>query len=325
MTTEVTPRPTGRGSRGAKQSARPATVSSGRRQRNRASAVLMAPFFLLLAMVFVAPLLTALWMSFFAQDSSGLGFGPVEQSFVGLRSYTAVLGDPTFMGSLGLILIFCLVYIPIVTAGALSLALLMDSGLAKLRSVMQMGLFLPHAVPGIIAAIIWLYLYTPGISPITEALGSLNLEIDFLSVNLAVPAVVNIAVWTSLGYYSVIFFAALQAIPREVLEASRVDGADALRTAVMVKVPMIRSSVVMVLLFSTIWTLQLFTEPMLLSHATPAINSRFSPSMYIYDAAFTRNNYGIAAAASVALLVASMLISYGLTRFSGRLQREEGR
>src|SRR5699024_9370305 len=126
-------------------------------------------------------------------------------------------------------------------------------------------------------------------------------------------------------YYSVIFFAALQAIPREVLEASRVDGADALRTAVMVKVPMIRSSVVMVLLFSTIWTLQLFTEPMLLSHATPAINSRFSPSMYIYDAAFTRTNYAIAAAASVVLLVASMLISYGLTRSSGRLQREEGR
>src|SRR5699024_5085616 len=154
--------------------------------------------------------------------------------------------DPTFMGSLGLILIFCLVYIPIVTAGALSLALLMDSGLAKLRSVMQMGLFLPHAVPGIIAAIIWLYLHPPSISPLTQALGSMNHEIEFLSVNLSVSAVVNIAMWTSLGYYSVIFFAALQAIPREVLEASQVDGAYALRTAVMVKVPMIRSSVVMV-------------------------------------------------------------------------------
>src|SRR5690625_7327426 len=93
----------------------------------------------------------------------------------------------------------------------------------------------------------------------------------------------------------------------------------------MVKVPMIRSSVVMVLLFSTIWTLQLFTEPMLLSHATPALNSRFSPSMYIYDAAFTRHNYGLASAASVVLLVAGMLISYGLTPFSGRLPRAEGR
>src|SRR5699024_9954989 len=98
-----------------------------------------------------------------------------------------------------------------------------------------------------------------------------------------------------------------------------------LRTAVMVEVPMIRSSVVMVPLFSTIWTLQLFTEPMLLSHATPAINSRFSPSVYIYDAAFTRSNYGIAAAAPVVLLVATMLISYALPPSSGRLQREEGR
>src|SRR5690625_5549501 len=83
MTTEVTPRPTGRGSRGAKQSARPATVSSGRRQRNRASAVLMAPFFLLLAMVVVAPLLTARWWRFFAQDTSGLGSDPVAQRLRG--------------------------------------------------------------------------------------------------------------------------------------------------------------------------------------------------------------------------------------------------
>src|SRR5699024_5529456 len=155
MTTEVTPRPTGRGSRGAKQSARPATVSSGRRQRNRASAVLMAPFFLLLAMVFVAPLLTALWMSFFAQDSYGLGFVPVEYCFVFLRSYSPVLGVSSFMGFIGMFLIFCLVYILIVTAGALSLALLMYSGLAKLLSFIQMGLFLPHAVRAIIAAIIW--------------------------------------------------------------------------------------------------------------------------------------------------------------------------
>src|SRR5690625_2028308 len=88
MTTEVTPLPTALGSRGAKQCALHAAVSSGRRQRSRASALLMALFFLLLAMVFVARLLTALCMSFFAQDSSGLGFGRVEQSFVCLGYYT---------------------------------------------------------------------------------------------------------------------------------------------------------------------------------------------------------------------------------------------
>lgn len=328
MTAEATPRPTLGRAEGEDAGAgpgAPAPARSALKQRHRAAAVLMTPFFLLLGGVFVAPLLTALWLSFFAENNSGLGFGVSEQAFVGLRSYAAVLTDPTFLSSLGLILIFCLVYIPVVTVGALLLALLLDSGVARLRSVMQMGLFLPHAVPGIIAAIIWLYLYTPGISPITDALGSLNLEIDMLGVNMVVPAIVNIAVWTSLGYYSVIFYAALQAVPREVLEAALVDGAGAVRTALTVKVPLVRSAVIMVLLFSTIWTLQLFTEPMLLSQSTPAINSRFSPSMYIYDAAFTRNNYGIAAAASVILLISTMALSYGMTRVTGRLQREEGR
>ncbi|GAB3183162.1 sugar ABC transporter permease [Nesterenkonia halophila] len=299
------------------------TVTAGRRPRARACALLMTPFFVLMAVVFIAPLVTAVWLSFFTQDNAGLGFGEPEQAFVGLRSYAAVFTDPTFMNSLALILVFCLVYIPVVTVGALLLALLLDTGVARLRPFLQLGLFLPHAVPGIIAAIIWLYLYTPGISPITRALAGLDLEVNFLGVSMVIPAIVNIAVWTSLGYYSVIFYAALQAVPREVLEAARVDGAGAVLTSVLVKIPMIRSSVVMVLLFSMIWTLQLFTEPMLLSQATPAINSRFSPSMYIYDAAFTRNNYGLAAAASVVLMVATMLLSYGMTRLTGRLQRQE--
>ncbi|MFD5823796.1 carbohydrate ABC transporter permease [Nesterenkonia xinjiangensis] len=299
--------------------------SPGRRQKLRASGMLMAPFFLLMAGVFVAPLAMALYMSFFSQDNTGLGFGAPEQTFVGLRSYVAVFSDPTFMGSLGLILLFCVVYIPVVAVGALLLALLLDSGISRLRSVIQLGLFLPHAVPGIIAAIIWLYLYTPGISPVTEALSRLDLEINFLGVNMVVPSIINIAVWSSLGYFSVIFYAALQAVPGEVLEAARMDGAGPVRIATLVKLPMITSSLVMVLLFAMIWTLQLFTEPMLLSQSTPAINSRFSPSMYIYDAAFTRNNYGLAAAAAVVLMVATMALSFGLTKLSNRLQRQEGR
>lgn len=299
--------------------------SPGRRQKLRASGMLMAPFFLLMAGVFVAPLVMALYMSFFTQDNTGLGFGAPEQTFVGLRSYVAVFSDPTFMGSLGLILLFCVVYIPVVTVGALLLALLLDSGISRLRSVIQLSLFLPHAVPGIIAAIIWLYLYTPGISPVTEALSRLDLEINFLGVNMVVPSIINIAVWSSLGYFSVIFYAALQAVPGEVLEAARMDGAGPVRIATLVKLPMITSSLVMVLLFAMIWTLQLFTEPMLLSQSTPAINFRFSPSMYIYDAAFTRNNYGLAAAAAVVLMVATMALSFGLTKLSNRLQRQEGR
>ncbi|GLY37537.1 sugar ABC transporter permease [Amycolatopsis sp. NBRC 101858] len=281
-----------------------------RHDRERsAAAVLMAPFFVLLVAVFLVPVGTAVWLSFFGADEPGLGFGPEHTVFVGLRSYVAVLGDPTFRSALGVIARYCLVYLPLLVIASLGLALLLDSAAARLKSVARLGLFLPHAVPGIIAAIIWLYLYTPGLSPL-PLFGDGGI--------VALPAVVNIALWSNLGYNVVIFYAALQAVPREVLEAAVVDGAGPVRTALRIKTPLIRSSVVMVVLFTLIWSLQLFTEPMLLSQSTPVITARFSPSMYIYDAAFTRNNYGLAAAASVVLLACTIALSYGVTRWTNR-------
>jgi multiple sugar transport system permease protein len=221
--------------------------------------------------------------------------------------------------------LYCLIYRPLLVIGALVLALLLDSGAARLRSWIQLGLFLPHAVPGIIAALIWLYLYIPGISPVVALLAKADITVDFLGVHAVLPAIVNIALWSNLGYNMVIFYSALQAVPREVVEAAVVDGAGPVRTALRIKTPLVRSSVVMVALFTLIWALQLFTEPMLLSQSTAMINSRFSPSMYIYEAAFTRNNYGLAAAASVILLACTIALSYGVTRWTNRAPRELSR
>ncbi|MDX8048717.1 sugar ABC transporter permease [Lentzea sp. BCCO 10_0798] len=283
-----------------------------------ACAVLMAPFFLLLVTVFLIPTGTAVWLSFFAADQPGLGFGPENTVFVGLRSYGAVLSDPTFLGSLLTVVLYCLLYIPLMVAGALTLALLLDSGVVKLRSWMQMGLYLPHAVPGIIAALIWLYLYTPGLSPIIDLFAKADVQISFLGINTVLPSIVNIALWSNLGYNMVIFYAALQAVPREVLEASVVDGAGPVKQALRIKAPLVRGAIVTVGIFTLIWALQLFTEPVLLSQSTPMISARFSPSMYIFDAAFTRNNYGLAAAASVILLAFTVALSYGVTRWTNR-------
>ncbi|MEV5545701.1 sugar ABC transporter permease [Streptomyces sp. NPDC052309] len=291
---------------------------AARRRQLTACGVLMTPFFALLVTVFLIPVGTAVYLSFYSDDQPGLGFGPERTVFVGLRSYAAVLTDPTFLGGLGTVALYCLIYIPLMVAGALALALLLDSGVVRLRAFAQLGLFLPHAVPGIIAALIWLYLYTPGISPVIDLFARADITIDFLGVHTVIPSIVNIALWSNLGYNMVVFYAALQAVPREVIEASVVDGAGPVRTALQVKTPLVRASIVMVAIFTLIWALQLFTEPMLLSQSSPMINSRFSPSMYIYDAAFTRNNYGLAAAASVVLLVCTIALSYGVTRFTSR-------
>ncbi|MYR41397.1 sugar ABC transporter permease [Streptomyces sp. SID5910] len=326
MTTTTPPRVPA----GTAHAAGPEASAAGRRARRAAGrrrltacGVLMTPFFVLLVTVFLIPVGTAVYLSFFSDDQPGLGFGPERTVFVGLRSYAAVLTDPTFLGGLGTVALYCLIYIPLMVAGALALALLLDSGVVRLRAFAQMGLFLPHAVPGIIAALIWLYLYTPGISPVIGLFARADITIDFLGIHTVVPSIVNIALWSNLGYNMVVFYAALQAVPREVIEASVVDGAGPVRTALQVKTPLVRASIAMVAIFTLIWALQLFTEPMLLSQSSPMISSRFSPSMYIYDAAFTRNNYGLAAAASVVLLVCTIALSYGVTRFTGRADSAE--
>jgi multiple sugar transport system permease protein len=300
----------------AKQRKRPSETRVPGQQR--AVVVLLAPFAALCLGVFVVPATYAIYLSVFSQLHSGLGFGNGRTVFVGLHNFVVVLTDPSFLRSIGVTLAYIVLFIPILVVGSLAFALLLDSGLARARQFAQTALFLPHAVPGIIAAIIWLYLYTPGISPVLALLYDLNIQVDLLGQTLLIPSMVNIALWGGLGYNTVIFYTALQAVPREVMEAAAVDGAGAVRTALRVKVPMVRASVVTVSMFTLVGTLQLFTEPMLLAQSTPLIGNRFTPNMYIFDAAFNRSNYGLASAASVLLLVLCCLLSYAVARYSSR-------
>ena len=294
--------------------------------RTRAAACLLTPFFVLFIAVTAIPIGYAVWLSLFTEKQSGLGFGGTETVFTGLDNYTAALGDRAFREGFGVLLGYCLLYIPLLLAGALGLALLLDSALARARRFFQLALFLPHAVPGIIAALIWVYLYTPQLSPVVQAMGAGGIGFDFFSPEGALPSVVNIALWEWLGYNMVIFYAALQAIDRPVLEAATVDGAGAWRIAFGIKIPLIRASLVMVGLFTVIGSLQLFTEPLILNKGTgSAVTSAWTPNMYAYTAAFDRNDYGLAAAASVLLALTAALLSFGVTRLTGsRKARRKG-
>ncbi|MGW6564679.1 carbohydrate ABC transporter permease [Streptomyces sp. NPDC054975] len=287
--------------------------------RTRAATFLLTPFFALFTVVMVVPIGYAVWLSLFTEKQSGLGFGGTESVFTGLGNYAAALGDRAFREGFVVLLGYCLFYIPLLLAGALGLALLLDSTLARARRFFQLALFLPHAVPGIIAALVWVYLYTPQLSPVVQAMEAGGIGFDFFSPEGALPSVVNIALWEWLGYNMVIFYAALQAIDRSVLEAATVDGAGSWRIAFSIKVPLIRASLVMVGLFTVIGSLQLFTEPLILNKGTgSAVTSTWTPNMYAYTAAFDRNDYGLAAAASVLLALTAALLSFAVTRLTGR-------
>jgi multiple sugar transport system permease protein len=298
-----------------RRAANPRTAKAG---TGLAAGVLLTPFFVLFTVAMVIPVLYAVWLSLFTEKSSGLGFDGPRTVFHGLGNYLTALGDQAFREGFWILLGYCVLYIPLMVGGALVVSLLLDSALARARRFFQLALFLPHAIPGLIAALIWIYLYTPGLSPVVSAMRSGGIGFDFFSSGGALPSVVNIALWEWIGYNVVIFYASLQAVDRSLLEAATVDGAGQWRLAFSIKLPLIRSSVALVLLFTVIGSLQLFTEPLVLSGSGSAITSAWTPNMYAYSAAFQRSDYGLAAAASVLIALVAAVLSFVVTRFSNR-------
>ncbi|MGW1297564.1 carbohydrate ABC transporter permease [Streptomyces sp. NPDC002533] len=296
----------------------PASVPSRRTAHRRrfTGAALAAPFALLLLCTVLVPIGYAGYLSLFADRLSGLGFDGYRQVFTGFDNYTDVLADPAARTGVANVARYAVIHIPVMFGGALLIALLLNSATVRLRQLWSLAVFLPYAVPGVIAGLIWGYLYSPGIGPLTDVL-----PFDPFGESGVLPSIVNMATWQWMGYNVIIFYTALQTVPRDVLEAARADGAGALRTALSIKIPMIRPTIFVALVFTTIGSLQLFTEPMVLRTFTGAVTSTWTPSLYIYDAAFIRNDYGRAAAASILLALASALLSALVMRLSSRRSR----
>ncbi|WP_062216100.1 carbohydrate ABC transporter permease [Streptomyces sp. NBRC 109706] len=291
------------------------TTRAGRRSR-LAPLLLAAPFALLLTGTVLVPIGYALYLSLFTERLSGLGFDGPRDVFVWFANYTDVLGDENFRDSVGNVARYALLHVPLMLGGALVLALLLDGATVRLRQLWSLAVFLPYAVPGVIAGLIWAYLYSPGIGPVNDIL-----PFDPLGSDGVLPSIVNMATWQWLGYNMIIFYTALRTVPRDVLEASTVDGAGPIRTALAVKVPMIRPTAFVALVFTIIGSLQLFTEPLVLRSFSSSVTSTWTPSLYVYEAAFISNDYGRAAAASLLLAVACALLSALVMRLSTRRSR----
>lgn len=287
----------------------------------RTAALFLVPFFSVFALAMVAPVVYSLVLSFHSQQKSGLGFGEAKTVFVGLENYVQVFQSETFMEGIGRLGLYCLIYIPCMVGGAVVFALLLDATVAKARKLFQLLVFLPHAVPGVIAALIWAYLYTPGLSPLVQALQGGGIQINFLDAHLVLPSIVNIGVWEWTGYNVIILFTALQAVPREILEAARVDGAGEIRAALSIKFPLILPALSVIMLFTIIGTLQLFTEPNIISKATASVTSTWVPNLWAYDAAFIRHNLNQAAAASIIIAGLAAVLSLVVTRLSSRMNK----
>ncbi|MGW3510075.1 carbohydrate ABC transporter permease [Streptomyces sp. NPDC000994] len=291
-----------------------------RRRRSRElrrAAPFVLPFLLLFVVVYLVPTGYSLWQSFFAVHRSGLGLGGAETVFAGFDNYVRALQDGDFIASLGRVAFIGVIQVPVMLGIALVLALLIDSSVAKGRKFFRLAYFVPYGLPGVIAALVWSFLYAPTLSPITKLLGSIGLDFSFVTDGALPFSIANILTWAWTGYNTILIYAALQAVPEETMEAAALDGCFGWRAALLIKVPQIRPALLLTLVFSIIGTFQLYNEPATMKSVAPNLSSTYTPIMAALRS-LSANDFNYAAAQSVLLGALICVLSVFVFRASAR-------
>jgi multiple sugar transport system permease protein len=247
-----------------------------------------------------------LWLSLFQNKLVG------GNSFVGLANYAQVLQDPAFWSGFGRVALFLAVQVPIMLVLALIAALAIDSARLYATGFYRVVIFLPYAVPAVVAVLMWGFIYGNNFG----LAASIN---DWLGHDLVTPfapqwmlvSLGNIVTWEYVGYNMVIFYSALKTIPADLYEAAEIDGARGWQVIKAIKLPAARGAIVIATIFSIIGSFQLFNEPNVLKPlANNVITSNYTPNMYAYNLSFAGQQYNYSATVAIVMGVIVAVIAY---------------
>lgn len=286
----------------------------------------VAPYLFLLpaGMLFLAflaiPIVYALFLSVRGARIADAGpFGTRRETWAGLSNYVEALTDTEFLLGFVRLLAYGAIAVPLTLGLALLFALLLDLPGIRYARFSRIAIFIPYAVPGVIASLLWGFLYLPSTSPLNWLLGTLGLpDLELLAGTSLYPSVANIAIWSGVGFNMIIIFTSLRGIPEELYEAARLDGASERSISWRIKIPMVAPALVLTGLFSLIGTLQLYGEPTTLRPMTNEISQTWVPLMTIYRDAFARDDIWLGAASSVLLALGTLALSIILLRVTQR-------
>ncbi len=284
----------------------PAGRGGSLRRRSATGWLFIAPFAVVYLLFLVAPLAYAFYLSLF---SKGLATGTI---FAGLGNYATAFTDPAFLSGVWFVLKFAVVLIPVQMAISLAVALVLDAITTRFARFARLMVFLPYAIPAVIGALMWGFLYSPTFGPLQQLFNVFGGQAPFLlGPSHVFGGLMNVVIWQWAGYYMIIIYAALQGIDTSIYEAARIDGASSWQLAFRIKVPLVSSALVLILVFALIGTLQFFTEPQILrlvSNGT--ITPEFTPNIYAYTQAFSYANFNYASAISFALGIVVFIAVY---------------
>ncbi|WP_095932466.1 carbohydrate ABC transporter permease [Streptomyces sp. Tue6028] len=282
-----------------------------------------APYFFLLpatvlfVLFFALPIGYAIWLSLHKVQVKGLGLGSGARTeiWAGLENYTDALTDSELLDGALRVLGYGALVIPVMLGLALLFALMLDTDKVRLAPVTRLATFLPYAIPGVVAALLWGFLYLPDVSPFYFVLDKLGMpQPNLLDGGPLYLALSNIAVWGGTGFNMIVIYTSLRAIPAEVYEAAKLDGASPLQIALRIKIPMVAPSLILTFFFSIIATLQVFSEPTTLKPLTNSVSTTWSPLMKVYRDAFGAGDIHAAAAEAVIIALVTLVLSFGFLR-----------
>jgi multiple sugar transport system permease protein len=282
-----------------------------------------APAMILYVAFTVIPLGYALGSSFFAQRLTGGGIlGTRQTVFVWFENYAEVLTNASLVAGLGRLAIYGIIAVPLTLGLALLFALLLDANGTRLKRFGRTAIFIPYAVPGVVAALMWGFMYLPATSPFSYVTRSLGLgTIPFLDPDGLYGSIANITIWGGIGFNMLVIYTALRSIPNELVEAARIDGASEIQVALRIKVPLVGPALILTSIFALLGALQLYGEPAMLMPLTNSISTTWAPLMTIYRDAFVLDNLSSAAAASMVLAIGTAAVSLAVLAIVRRVSR----
>ncbi|WP_229133476.1 carbohydrate ABC transporter permease, partial [Bifidobacterium mizhiense] len=276
----------------------------------------MGPFAVVFVVVFVVPVVYAVWISLFQHRMVG---GTV---FVGLANYRRLVADGQFWSSVRRVVVFTVVQVPIMLCLSALMALALDSLRLHGMRFFRISTFLPYAVPAVVSALVWGFMYGAKYGLVGSLNAWLGTHVDVLQPSVLLAAIGNINTWEFTGYNMLIFYSSLSTVPRSLYEAAAIDGAGEWQVVRRVKLPELRGSLAITVIFSIIGSFQLFNEPSVMQNMVPgnAITTYYTPNMYAYNLSFSGNQSNYAAALAIVMAALTMLVAYAVQLRSMREQ-----
>nr|WP_240627611.1 sugar ABC transporter permease [Streptomyces scopuliridis] len=301
----------------------PTNSANGRTPRslgvqNLAGWLFSTPFLVLFTVFMAFPIVATLAMSF---TDFGLRnvTDPLSAEFIGFENYTKLFGDEKFLKALFNTAYFVVIGVPLTIGAGLAAAVLLNSGIDRARTFFRVGFYAPVVTSIVAVAVVWTFVLDPSEGLIAGLASEVGLTTpDFLgSEALAMPSLILMAVWRNLGTVMVLFIAGLQAIPTDVREAARLDGASAWQEFRRITVPLVRPTMLYATVITTIGYLNVFEEPFVMTEGGPS-NSTLTVSLNMYREGFNFFHMGYASAMAYVLF----LVIMGITVLQLRLLKD---